>query len=174
MKTLKWIDHLLARIEGWLIVGMLWLMVILTFAQVALRSLYAYGRYQWANDMLGHMDGAGPFVSLLVLWLTFLGASLLTRDGKHIHIDIFSSLLPKRWLPAREILLASGALIICAIMLTVCIDYIRMEMAFGGTTFYGLPGWAGQIILPAGFGLLCFRFLIKALNEGIRLVRGAE
>ncbi|MCD6305867.1 MAG: TRAP transporter small permease subunit [Deltaproteobacteria bacterium] len=173
MPILRCIDNLLARIEGWLVVVMLWLMVILTFVQVALRSLYAYGHFHWANAMLGRMDGSMPFVSLLVLWLTFLGASLLTRDGKHIHIDIFSSILPERWLPAREVILALVALLICAMMLKVCVDYIRMEMAFGSTTFYGLPGWAGQMILPAGFGLLCFRFLVKVVHEGIRLVRGS-
>jgi TRAP-type C4-dicarboxylate transport system permease small subunit len=173
MNILKWIDSLLARIEGWLIVLMLWLMLLLTFVQVGLRSLYAYGHFHWANAMLGYMDGSGPFVSLLVLWLTFLGASLLTRDGKHIHIDIFSSVLPKRWLPAREVLLASVSLFISGVMLKVCVGYIRMEMTFGGTTFCDLPNWAGQMILPAGFALLCFRFLIKVLHEGIQLVRGA-
>lgn len=172
MNLLKWIDDLLARVEGWLIVLMLWLMVLLTFAQVALRSLYTYGHLQWANSMLGHMDGSGPFVRLLVLWLTFLGASLLTRDGKHINIDIFSSILPERWLPAREVLLASMCTVISAIMFKVCVDYIRMEMAFGGTTSFNLPAWMGQVILPAGFALLCFHFLIKALHEGIRVFRG--
>ncbi len=172
MNLLKSIDNLLARMEGWLMVGMLWLMVLLTFVQVALRSLYAYGHFYWANALLGYMDGSGPFVSLLVLWLTFLGASLLTRDGKHIQIDIFSGLLPKRWLPAREALLAWVSLFICAVMLKVCIDYIRMEMAFGGTMPFHIPIWLAQMILPAGFALLCFRFLVRALREGIQLVRG--
>jgi len=172
MNLLKWIDTLLARVEGWLIVLMLWVMVLLTFAQVALRSLYTYGHLQWANSMLGHMDGSGPFVRLLVLWLTFLGASLLTRDGKHINIDIFSSILPERWLPAREVLLASTCTVISTIMFKVCVDYIRMEMAFGGAMLLNLPAWLGQVILPAGFALLSFRFLIKALHEGIRLFRG--
>jgi TRAP-type C4-dicarboxylate transport system permease small subunit len=172
MNILKWFDNLLARIEGWLIVLMLWLMVLLTFVQVGLRSLYTYGHLHWANAMLGHMDGSGPFVRLLVLWLTFLGASLLTRDGKHINIDIFSSVLPKRWLPAREVLLASVCLFISAVMFKVCVDYIRMEMAFGGTTLFDLPALLGQVILPAGFAILCFRFLIKSLQEGIRAFRG--
>jgi TRAP-type C4-dicarboxylate transport system permease small subunit len=172
MNTLKWIDNLLARIEGWLIVLMLWLMVLLTFIQVGLRSLYTYGHFQWANALLGHIDWSGPFVSLLVLWLTFLGASLLTKEGKHINIDLFSSLLPEKWLPMREALLASVCVVISAIMFKVCIDYIRMEMAFGGTTLFDLPAWVGQMILPAGFALLCFHFLIKALYEGIRLARG--
>jgi TRAP-type C4-dicarboxylate transport system permease small subunit len=174
MNLLRWIDTLLARIEGWLIVLMLWLMVLLTFIQVGLRSLYAYGHLQWANEVLGHIDGSGPFVRLLVLWLTFLGASLLTRDGTHINIDIFSSLLPKRWLPAREVLLASVCLFISAAMFKVCVGYIRMEMAFGGTMLFNLPAWLGQVILPAGFALLCFRFLIKAIQEGIRVVRGVS
>ncbi len=172
MNALKWIDNLLARIEGWLIVLMLWLMVLLTFVQVGLRSLYAYGHFHWANAVLGHIDWAGPFVSLLVLWLTFLGASLLTKDGKHINIDIFSSILPERWLPAREVLLASACMVISAVMFKVCVNYIQMEMAYGGTTLFNLPAWLGQVILPAGFALLFFRFLIKALNEGIRVIRG--
>ena len=67
----------------------------------------------------------------------------------------------------------SACVLISAIMLKVCIDYIKMEMAFGVTTLLDLPSWLGQVILPAGFALLFFRFLIKALQEGIRLVRGA-
>ena len=173
MNVLKQIDNLLAKIEGWLIVLLLSLMVLLTFIQVSLRSLYTYGHFQWANAMLGHIDWSGPFVRLLVLWLTFLGASLLTKEGKHINIDLFSGLLPKRWLPVRQLLLASVCVFISAIMFKVCIDYIKMEMAFGGTTLFHLPSWWSQVILPAGFALLFFRFLIKALQEGIRAIRGA-
>jgi TRAP-type C4-dicarboxylate transport system permease small subunit len=172
MNILKRIDNFLSKIEGWLIVLMLWLMVLLTFIQVGLRSLYTYGHFQWANALLGSIDWSGPFVSLLVLWLTFLGASLLTKEGKHINIDLFSSLLPERWLPMREVLLALVCVFISAIMVKVSIDHIRMEMVFGGAAFFDLPAWSGQIILPAGFALLFFHFLIKALHEGVRLARG--
>ena len=172
MNTLKRFDDILARLEGWVIILLLWLMVILTFVQVALRSLYTYGHFQWANAMLGHIDWSGPFVRLLVLWLTFLGASLLTKEGKHIKIDLLSTLLPKKWLPTRELILASACVVISTIMVKVCIDYIRMEMEFGGTIFLNLPSWISQLILPAGFALLLFRFLIRAIDEGIQIVRG--
>lgn len=171
MNTLKWIDAALAKIEGWLIILLLWLMVILTFVQVGLRSLYTYGHFQWANAMLGQIDWSEPFVRLLVLWLTLLGASLLTKEGNHIKIDLFSTLLPKKWLPARELILAFVSGLICAIMLKVCIDYVKIEMEFGGTTLFHLPGWWGQLILPAGFALLLFHFLIKAIDEGVQIVR---
>jgi len=172
MNTLKQFDNILARLEGWLIILLLWLMVILTFVQVALRSLYTYGHFQWANTMLGHIDWSGPFVRLLVLWLTFLGASLLTKEGKHIKIDLFSTLLPEKWLPTRELILASACALISAIMVKVCIDYIRIEMEFGGNIFLNVPSWISQLILPVGFALLLFRFLIRSIDEGIEILRG--
>jgi len=174
MNVLNWIDDLLARIEGWLITLLLWLMVLLTFLQIGLRSLYTYGHLEWANAMLGQIDWSGPFTRLLVLWLTFLGASLLTKEGSHIRIDLTSSFLPERWLPFREVVLASICVLITALMVKVCMDYIQMEISFGGTSLFNLPSWIGQIILPAGFGLLSFRFLMKAIQEGIRIFRGTS
>lgn len=171
MNALKRFDHILARIEGWLIVLLLWLMVLLTFVQVLLRGIYTYAHLQWANTTLGYMDWSGPFTRLLVLWLTFLGASLLTREGRHIKIDLLSTLLPEKWLPLRELILASACAIICAVMFKVCLDYIKMEMEFGGSVFFNLPSWISQVILPVGFALLLFRFLIRAVEQGIEILR---
>ncbi|MCP4575627.1 MAG: TRAP transporter small permease [Deltaproteobacteria bacterium] len=172
MKTLERIDRALAKVEGWLIIALLWIMVVLTFVQVGLRSLYTHGHFFWANEMLGNLDWSGPLVQLLVLWLTFLGSSLLTRTGKHIKIDLFSTLLPPKWRPLRGFILAVVSLFIIGIMVKVCIDYVIMEMEFGGTSLFYLPSWVGQMILPVGFTLLFFRFLIKAINQGTQLLRG--
>ena len=172
MKTLDRIDRALAKVEGWLIIALLWTMVVLTFVQVGCRSLYTHGHFLWANELLGDLDWSGPLVQLLVLWLTFLGSSLLTRTGKHIKIDLFSTLLPPKWLPLRGFILAVVSLFIIGIMVKVCIDYLMMEMEFGGTSLFYLPSWVGQMILPVGFTLLFFRFLVKAINQGTQLFRG--
>ena len=74
MKFLRLIDKGLAKVEGWLIVIFLGLMVTLTFLQVILRALYTHGHVQWANAIMGQVDWTEPFVRLLVLWITFLGA----------------------------------------------------------------------------------------------------
>ena len=144
MKTLDRIDQALAKVEGWLIIGLLWAMVVLTFVQVGLRSLYTQGHFLWANDMLGSLDWSGPLVQLLVLWLTFLGSSLLTREGKHIKIDLFEAILPSKWRPLRGFILALVSLFIIGIMIKVCIDYVIMEMEFGGRPAF--------FISPAGWG----------------------
>ena len=172
MNVLNWLDKVLARIEGWLIVALLWLMVSLTFIQVCLRGLYTHANLGWANVLMGHLDWTESFVRLLVLWLTFLGASLISAENKHIKIDLFSTLIPKKWRPAREFVLSIVCILISAIMLKVCTDYVKMEMEFGGTLFLNLPNWIGQLILPVGFALILFRFFVRAIDQGCEIGKG--
>ncbi len=174
MKALRQIDSVLARVEGWLIIVLLWAMLGLTFIQVCLRALYTHGHLQWANTVMGHMDWSEPFVRLLVLWLTFLGASLLTQDNKHIKIDLFSSLLPERWLPFREFFLSLASALVCAIMVKVCAGYVALEMDFGARMFLQIPSWVGQLILPGGFSLLLLRFLLRAVHQGVEVFTGTK
>jgi len=171
MKALKWIDKGLVRLEGWVIIFFLSLMVIFTFTQVCLRGLYTHGHAQWANAMMGRIDWSEPLVRLLVLWLTFLGASLITGESKHIKIDLFSTLLPKKWHPVREFILSIVCVIISATMLFVCAGYVKIEMQFGGTLFLSLPSWIGELILPVGFALILFRFFLKTVENGFQVAR---
>lgn len=172
MNALKWLDNRIARIEGWIIIAFLWLMVILTFLQVCLRGLYTHAHLEWANAVMGYLDWSESFVRLLVLWLTFLGASLLTKENRHIKIDLFSSVLPADWLCIRNLILSITGALVSLIMFLACITYVRMEMAFGGSTFLSMPNWIGQLILPSGFGLILFRFLIRSLDSGIEIMKG--
>ena len=155
-----------------MIIVLLWLMVVLTFVQVCLRGLYTHGHFHWANSLMGHLDWSESFVRLLVLWLTFLGASLLTGENKHIKIDLFSTVLPPKWQRIREFILSVVSVLISAIMLKVCTEYVKMEMEFGGRMFLHLPNWIGQLILPIGFTMILFRFLLRALDHGLEIVRG--
>jgi len=174
MKFLRLIDKGLAKVEGWLIVVFLGLMVTLTFLQVILRALYTHGHVQWANAIMGQVDWAEPFVRLLVLWITFLGASLLTGDNKHIKIDLTSAILPSKWLPFLELILSMVCVLISALMIRASLSYVKMEMAFGGSLFLALPTWVGQLILPAGFSLILFRFFLRGIEEALQISRSGR
>ena len=150
----------------------LWLMVVLAFFQVCLRGLYTHGKIQWANTVMGHLDWTELLVRLLVLWLTFLGASLVTGEDKHIKIDLFSSLLPPRLQPLSDLVLYSVCVGICAIMVRVCAGYVALEMEFGGKMFLSIPGWIGQLILPLGFLLILFRFSLRWIDAFLEITRG--
>jgi TRAP-type C4-dicarboxylate transport system permease small subunit len=171
MKRLQRIDRAIRRIEGGLLILFLSLMVSLTFVQVALRGFHIYGRFQWANFLMGYLDWTEPLARLLVLWVAFLGASLLTAESKHIKIDLMSELLPSRWLAYREIILSAACVTVTALMVQASLGYVRMEWSFGSRLFPGMPAWIGQIILPAGFFLMLFRFLLRGLTQALGLLR---
>lgn len=173
MKTLTRIDTAIARFEAWLIISFLTLMVTLTFFQVVLRSLFIYAHAGWANDLMGRFDWAEPFVRLLVLWVSFLGASLVTGENKHIKIDLLTHLIPVSWLPLRELLLSLAGTVVSALMIRASLFYLRTEMSFGGNIFLGLPTWIAQVILPVGFSLICFRFLLRGADSVLTLLRRA-
>ena len=101
--------------------------------------------------------------------LAFLGASLLTGDGKHIKIDVVTTVLPIKWSHVRDLVLSIACLGVCAVMLKVCLNYIALEKTYGGLMFLGIPNWVGQLILPFGFGSLCFRFFVKAVRSSFEL-----
>jgi len=171
MKRLAWIDRAVARFEGWLLILFLSLMVSLTFLQVILRSLFIYAHVGWANDLMGSLDWAEPFVRLLVLWVTFLGASLVTGENKHIKIDLLTQIIPASWLPLIDVLLSLAGALVTALMLKASLFYVGTEMSFGGNLFLNVPNWIGQLILPAGFLLMCFRFLVRGLSSALGILR---
>ncbi len=171
MKNLARIDKAIARFEGWLLILFLSLMVSLTFLQVILRSLFIYAHLGWANEFMGSLDWAEPFVRLLVLWVSFLGASLVTGENKHIKIDLFTQIIPASWLPALDVLLSLAGALVTALMLKASLFYVGTEMSFGGNLFLNLPNWVGQLILPVGFLLICFRFLVRGLSSALAILR---
>lgn len=174
MKILRSIEKAIGRLEGWLIVAFLSTMVTLTFVQVLLRALHRHAHMGWANALVGQIDWSEPLVRLLVLWTAFLGASLVTGENKHIKIDILSDLLPRRWLPVRELVLSVACMVVTGLMVEASMGYIRMEMTFGGPLFLGIPTWLGQLILPVGFSLLFFRFFVRGLEQTILLLEGKK
>jgi TRAP-type C4-dicarboxylate transport system permease small subunit len=169
MRFLSLVDDILARVEGWLIVVFLWMMIAATFIQVSLRSLYTHAHLKWANALLGQIDWAEPLARILVLWLTFLGASLVTRERRHIKIDLLEMVLPPAWYPYRGMLLAFLSAFISTLLLAASLAFIEMEMAYGGRILPAVPTWICQAIIPLGFAVMTFRFTLQGLLEFVAI-----
>ena len=159
------ISGALTVVENLILVISLGAMVLFTFSTVLLRGLYTHAGSEWASRMMGHLEWSEPTVRLLVLWVTFIGASAATRMDSHIRIDLASVLLPGRLLGVREALLGVGAAIVCGIMSMVSLDYIRLDMQIGRPFLGGIPSWTTRIVLPAGFALIGLRFLLRAVER---------
>lgn len=153
MKLLNLIDDIIAKIESVILMILLSLMVIVGFAQVVLRNLFETG-ISWADPMLRYT----------VLWLAFIGASLATKENRHINIDVLTRILSPKLKKVSFILTNSFAFSICLILLKSSIDFVRMEMKFPMEIFAGFKNWMLELIIPIGFLFMSLRFAFNILR----------
>ena len=147
------IDEAIARMEQILLVTFLGFMILLAFLQILLRNFLFTG-LDWGDSLLRN----------LVLWVGFVGATLATKEGKHINIDIVS-----RWLPslAKNIVALITHLFsffICCALTYAAIKFIKNEVEMGNRTFLNIPAWIPEMILPMTFGLMIFRFGLRSFK----------
>ncbi len=147
------IDRGIDRAEGILLVLLLGLMVAIAFLQIVLRNLFATG-LSWADALVRN----------LVVWVGFIGATLATRDGKHITIDLILRGLPQRAKGVIERVTYLFSVGICGLLTFAAIKFIRNEAVMGSRTFWEIPTWVPGLILPATFALMTFRFGLRALK----------
>jgi TRAP-type C4-dicarboxylate transport system permease small subunit len=105
------INDQVARVESAVAMSMLLLMLVVAFAQAALRNLTQYG-IAWANAALDWLDWGDFVLQKGTLWLAFLGASLAVHADKHVAIDIVPRYVgPKGRVILRGLVGVLGAII---------------------------------------------------------------
>lgn len=158
IKILKNIDTWIARFETIILVAVLSIMVLLAFLQVVLRNLFDEG-ILWGDTFLRH----------LVLWVGFLGASLATREKKHINIDLFTRFFKGK---SKALILSITnlfAAVVCWFLTSAAWTFVMDEKEFNSTIFSDIPAWYFQIIIPIGFLLMAFRFLIISIEHIVEI-----
>jgi TRAP-type C4-dicarboxylate transport system permease small subunit len=161
MKFLEKLNTLVANIETILLVFIVLAMVLLSFLQVILRNVFEQG-ILWGDIFLRH----------LVLWVGFIGASLATKENKHINIDVLG-----RILRGRKRLIAQGitqffSAFIVLILIKAAWTFVQQERMFETTLFNDIPAWYFQIIIPIGFTFICLRFILQGLQSWINAFKG--
>jgi TRAP-type C4-dicarboxylate transport system permease small subunit len=149
----KW-DDTLGRLEKFTLAVMLSVMILLAFIQIILRNVFSSG-IAWGD----------PLVRYLVLWVGFTGASLATREGKHITIEVFSRWLSERgnrYLQAISTLISA---LVCTLLVFAGWTFVLNEAKMGGTTSLQIPIWIPQIIIPVAFAVMALRFFLRFLTE---------
>jgi len=160
MKLLKLLDRFFYRIEYVLLVLFLGSMILLAFTQVVLRNFFGTGII-WADTIVRH----------LVLWLGFVGAAIATSDERHISIDAFTKFFPERTKHGIAILTSLFAVIVCYFLSAAAWTYVLEERTNGGDLVLSIPTWVALLIIPSGYLLLAFHFLVKAVQNVLRAFR---
>ena len=144
----------LDRLEEALLVLLAGALLILASAQILLRNFLGI-TWLWSDPLMRH----------LVLWTSFLGALIATRDQQHIRIDAGLRLLPAR---SRQIAAALGDTVAgatCLILTPLAVRFVIDERNYGGDAFLDLPRWTLQLIFPLVFGGMALRFIARATNR---------
>ena len=143
----------IASIENWFLIAIVLTMVCFAFIQVVLRNVFSEGIL--AGDII---------LRHTVLWVGFIGASLATRDQRHISIDVFSRFLKGRAKLISAIVVNLFSVIVGYFLTKASISFVLQEKEFNTVLFGSVPSWYFQIIIPIGFGLITTRFLLHTFD----------
>ena len=140
----------LVRIEEWLAVLSLLMLLGTSLAQIVARNVFNTG-FAFVDPLSRH----------LVLYLAFLGAALAVAQDKHIKIDITAYWLTTR---ARARLYRP----FCLLAALICILFFSAALRFFQVAWLATaPGehWimAMAVILPLGYLLLTIHFLLQTM-----------
>lgn len=161
MSFLTLVDRWLARVTGWLIIFFLSIMILMAFGQVVLRNIFHTG-IEWGDVFLRH----------IVLWIGFLGAAIATGEGRHLKIEFVNKLAAERYRKVIYIVTNLFAAAVCVFLMKAAASFVRLEIESGSTLILDLPTTYFIIIIPAGYGLLAFRFAVRSLVWLSEIARG--
>ncbi len=161
MKPILILDLWLERISGWILVGLLGIMILMAFGQVILRNFFD-SSIEWGDIFLRH----------LVLWVGYFGAVIATGEGRHLRIEFLTKLVSEKPRKVFFIISSLFAAVICYLLMQASVAFVQLEMESESALILDLPGWYFIVIIPIGYALISFRFLVRSLSGFVEVLRG--
>ena len=140
----------LHRLEEGVLGALVGTLVLLAALQIVLRTFFSVS-LSWADPLVRH----------LVLWSSFLGATIACRMDKHIRIDALLRFCPASWTLLLEAVANLFSSSICSLLVWTSIRFVLDERAYGAVSFGGIPTWMLQLIFPFAFAVMAARFLSR-------------
>ena len=147
--------------ENILLVTLLGTMMLLSVGQIIAREVFETGLF-WSGEL----------VRIMVLWLAMIGAVAACREDRHIRIDAISHLMSARTVSVVRLVVDTFAAVVCATVAWHAWRYIQLEIEFEDTVLVDTPAWLAHIVVPIGFALLSYRFLVRVAIEAMKLKSG--
>jgi len=167
---LNWFQSILAGLEkagraaeDTVLVLILTGMILLAASQIILRNFFGFG-FIWADELL----------RMLVLWIAVAGAVAASRTDKHINIAVLDRFLSKKIGTVVKIIVDLFTAGICLVVTWYSINFVRTSYEYQDVLLGNVPAWILQLVLPVGFGLISWRYLLFSMKRLLALFRGSE
>ena len=154
-----WVARL-HRVEDAALVILLSAMIGLASTQILMRNFFDSG-FVWID----------PLLRVLVLWLCLLGATVATRDDKHIRIDLLDKFFKPNTHYLIQAIVGQISAWTCLVIGWYGMGWIRLDFEDGMTAFAGIPAWMLEIVVPLSFALIGLRYFILSLGWARTFIR---
>jgi len=163
MKITGTIDKFLTTFEKVFIAFILFGMLALSCLQIVLRNVFSYG-IPSADIILRH----------LTLGLVFLGASMATREGKHLRIDVIPRMISGQLGKLISLLTYGVSVFVCLILARAGWSFVALERQSETLFVFNIPLWIVKVIIPFGFFLIALRMILKMIEQAHAFVSGKD
>ncbi|MBT8061082.1 MAG: TRAP transporter small permease subunit [Gammaproteobacteria bacterium] len=139
--------------EDALLVVILGGMILLAAAQIVLRNFFDIG-FIWSDELL----------RLLVLWLAVAGAVAASRKDRHISIAVLDRFLSPGINQVIRIVLDLFTASVCGLIAWHSLKFVMGSYEYDDRLLGDIPAWILQSVMPAGFALIAWRYLLFAIR----------
>ena len=146
----------------------------LTIFSLMFLAVYSVsGRKFFNAPLAGYVD----YIEAALPVIAIMGVSYVQRDGSHIRMDIFVSLLKGRALWLFELI--SILLILLLILYLTWGAWLHFDRFFDCSRPFcsrdssidiGLPTWPSKLVVPFAFTVLSFRLILQAVGYSRALI----
>ena len=140
--------------EDGILVVLLSVMILVAAAQILLRNFFDMG-LAWGDQTL----------RILVLWVALMGAVAASHENKHINIDVLLQFLSRRGRAMSQVVVGLFTAFVCGVLAFYAGRFVYLDYEAGAKVFGNLPVWIVEIILPAGFAMIAFHYMIFTLAQ---------
>ena len=137
-----------ARAENAAVIAALGVMVVLPCLEIMLRKLFRSG-----------IPSSIPVVQHLVLAVGTLGAALAARENRLLSLSTLNHYLPDRLKPIARALSGGFAAGVSGLLGAASVQFVLASRRLSHEALYGVPVWAVQGLLVAGFALIAARLV---------------
>lgn len=149
--------------ENALLLIMLALMLAVAIAQIVGRNVFETG-FVWADE----------FLRLTVLWVALLGSIAASRDHRHLRIDVLSRFMAPGVLRWTNFFVDVFTAFVCAVLAYYSFLFVAETREYEDLAFVSQPLWWYQSILPIGFALMTWRYLLWSFKRLLGLEQPAD
>jgi TRAP-type C4-dicarboxylate transport system permease small subunit len=157
---LQFINRTIHLLEDSLLITLLVSMILLASGQIILRNFFDMGII-WVD----------PLLRVLVLWSGLIGATIASRENKHIRIDLISPFCSRTVHMIIQVFVGLFTACVCFIIAWYGAKWVYLDYQDALTAFAGLPSWILEVIIPAAFGLIALRYMMHSYCWLVMFVR---